>query len=127
MITLARAGVVAELSDRLLWTDEYQWSPVVTEARWGTQGALMLHVGTRQAGRTITLDGQASAAWITRALCDQLAAWAALPGEAFELVLRGTARSVALLEFQATPIWRLLDGEHTPELLYVPFFKFMEL
>jgi hypothetical protein len=41
--------------------------------------------------------------------------------------LRGTARSVLLLEFQADPIWKLLDGEHTPELLYCPFFKFMEI
>lgn len=127
MITLARAGVVAELSDRLLWTDEFQWSPVFNEARWGTEGALHLHVGTRQAGRPITLDGQESAAWITRAQCVQLNAWAALPGEAFELVLRGAARSVVFLEFQAAPIWRLLDGEHTPDLLYAPFFKFMEL
>ena len=127
MITLARNSVTLELSDRLIWTDEYAWSPVATEVRWGTTGAPQIHVGTRQAGRPITLDGRDTKAWITRAMCDQLNAWAALPGAAFELTLRGAARSVLLLEFQADPIWKLLDGEHTPELLYVPFFKFMEV
>lgn len=127
MITLARNGTALDLSDRLIWTDEYAWSPVATEVRWGTTGAVQIHVGTRQAGRPITLDGRDTNAWITRALCDQLNAWAALPGTTFELTVRGTARSVLLLEFQADPIWRLLDGEHTPELLYRPFFKFMEI
>ena len=58
MITLARNGVTLDLSDRLIWTDEYAWSPVATEVRWGTTGAVQIHVGTRQAGRPITLDGR---------------------------------------------------------------------
>ena len=127
MITLAHAGTTLDLSDRLVWTDEYAWSPVATEVRWGTTGAPQIHVGTRQAGRPITLDGRDTKAWITRALCDQLNAWAALPGAAFELTLRGTARSVLLIEFQADPIWKLLDGEHTGDVLYRPIFKFMEV
>lgn len=127
MITLAYDGTTLELSDRLLWTDEYAYTPVVVESRFGTTGALQLHVGKRQAGRPITLDGQSTNAWIERSLCDQLSAWAALPGAAFALLLRGTVRTVVLLEFQADPIWKLLDGEHTPELLYVPNFKFMEV
>ena len=127
MITLARAGEVLTLSDRLLWTDEYAWTPVVTEQKWGTHGALIVHVGKRKAGRPITLDGRDSRAWIKRAQCDQLNAWAALPGAAFDLVLRGSARSVLFLEFQADPIWRLLDGEHTADLQYLPFFRFMEV
>ncbi len=127
MIALTREGVTATLPDRLIWTDEFAWSPVVTEPRYGTTGALQVHVGKRQAGRPITLDGRDSAAWITRAQCDQLNGWAALEGATFELVVRNTARTVLLLEFQADPIWKLLDGEHTPELLYVPFLKFMEI
>ena len=127
MITLTHDGVASELPDRLLWTDEYAWSPVVTETRWGTQGMLQIHVGTRQAGRPISLDGQGGNAWIPRAQCDQMDAWAALPGATFTLLLRGAARTVLLIEFQAEPIWKLLDGEHTPELLYVPTFKFIEV
>lgn len=127
MITLTYSGATATLSDRLIWTDEYAWSPVVTETRTGTNGALHVHVGKRLAGRPITLDGRGSSAWITRALCDQLQAWAAIPGATFELVLRGTARTVMFIEFQADPIWRLEDGEHTYDTRYVTFFKFMEV
>lgn len=128
MITLARAGVVVDLTDRLVWTDEYAWSPVVTETRTGTNGALQVHVGTRQAGRPISLDGRDSKAWITRAQCDQINAWAAQPGATFELLLRGVSRTVLFLEFQAEPWWPLLfDGEHVPELKYVTYFRFIEV
>lgn len=127
MITLTRAGVQLALSDRLLWIDEYAWSPVVTETRWGTNGALHTHVGKRKAGRPITLDGRDSAAWIPRTLCDQLHGWAALPGAEFDLVVRGVARTVLITEFQADPILRLEDGEIDGETVYVPFFKFLEV
>ena len=36
MITLTYQSTPLELSDRLIWTDEYSWSPVVSEARYGT-------------------------------------------------------------------------------------------
>ncbi len=127
MITLTYAGTLLALSDRLLWTDEYAWGAVVTEPRWGTNGALHVHVGKRLAGRPITLDGRSSSAWVSRTQCEQLRAWAALPGATFELVLRGIARTVLLMEFQADPVWRLADGEIDGETLYVPFFKFLEV
>ena len=127
MITLARAGEVLALSDRLLWTDEYAWTPVVTEQKWGTHGALIVHVGKRKAGRPITLDGRDSRAWIKRAQCDQLNAWAALPGAEFSLVVRGQARTVLFLEFTADPVWRLEDGEIDGQTVYVPLFKFLEV
>lgn len=127
MITLTREATTLALTDRLIWTDEYSWSPVVNETRWGTRGALMVHTGTRQAGRPITLDGRESQAWISRATCDQLKDWKALAGATFSLVVRGTPRTVLFMEFQADPIWVLVDGEHSPDLQYEPFFKFMEV
>lgn len=127
MITLTHEGVQLVLSDRLLWTDEYAWSPVVTEPRWGTNGALHVHVGKRQAGRPITLDGRDSKAWIPRTLCDQLHAWAALPGARFDLLVRGVARTVLFSEFRADPIWRLEDGEIDHTTVYVPYFNFLEV
>ena len=127
MITLARAGEVLTLSDRLLWTDEFAWTPVVTEQKWGTHGALIVHVGKRKAGRPITLDGRDSRAWIERTQCDQLNAWAALPGAEFGLVVRGQARTVLFLEFTADPVWRLEDGEIDNQTVYVPLFKFLEV
>lgn len=130
MITLTYNGTTANLSDRLQWTDEYDWSPVEQSTEYSTEGALLVDVALKQAGRPITLEGVDTAAWITRALCDTLQAWAALPGIEFTLTLRGTARTVlfdhAKKGFVATPIWRLADGEVTPELLYLPTFRFLE-
>ena len=131
MITLTYSGATATLSDRLIWTDEYAWSPVVTETRTGTNGALHVHVGKRLAGRPITLDGRDSSAWITRALCNQLQAWAAIPGAELTLTVRGVARDVVFDHaqggFTAEPIWRLLDGEVDAELLYRPTLRFLEI
>lgn len=132
-ITLKHLTTLAEvtLSDRLLWTDEFDRNPVASESRWGTTGALIQHVGLRQAGLPITLDGAESEAWLTRAVCLQLLAWSQLPDQKFELTLRGQLFTVRFDHarepaFTATPIWRLLDGEHTPELAYRPAFKFIE-
>jgi len=132
MITLKLGNTQIALSDRLLWTNEYSYSPVVSSNRTGTTGSLIVHVGKRKAGRPITLDGVDSKAWISRATCDQLNAWAALEGARFELVLRGLARTVAFDHsqppaFTATPIWKLEDGEHTSELMYATQFKFIEV
>lgn len=128
-ITLTYNGTVAQLSDRLLWTDEFGPSPVVQVTRPGTTGALLVHVGVRTAGRPITLDGVESKAWITRALCDSLEAWAALPGIKFTLVLRGVPRQVMFDHeqggFEATPVWRLADGEQTSTEVFLPVFRFI--
>ena len=77
-ITLKHLGTgeSVDLSDRLVWPDEFARNPVAAEQRWGTTGALMLHVGVRQAGLPITLEGVESQAWLTRAVVQQLDAWA---------------------------------------------------
>ncbi len=131
MITLKLGSTQIELSDRLIWTDEYAYSPVVSAPRIGTTGAVFLHVGKRKSGRPFTLDGVTSNAWISRAVCDQLNEWAAMAGVEFELVVRGAMHIVTFDHsqppaFTANPIWLLLDGEHTPELKYVPILKFIE-
>jgi hypothetical protein len=134
MISLRHTGTgqALALSERLLWVNEYAWSPAAQEARWGTTGALLLHVGLRQAGRPIELDGRDSEAWLARADCIQVQQWAAQPGQTFELLLRGALRTVVFDHgggnaFEADPIWRLADGEYTPELEYRPHLKFLEV
>ena len=95
------------------------------------QGALLVDVGLKLAGQPITLDGTSTNTWISRALCDTLQAWAALPGIELALVLRGTTHAVifdhAQGGFAAQPIWRLADGEITPELFYRPTFRFLKV
>lgn len=130
-ITLTHLGTTAHLSDRLDWVDEFTWSPVEQQAAFSTTGALLLDVGTKQAGRPITLDGSNTAAWITRALCDTLQAWRALPGAQFTLHLRGVDRAVVFDHqaggFSAISVWKLLDGEQYAEQLFVPTFRFLEV
>jgi hypothetical protein len=75
--------------------------------------------------------GTETAAWITRALCSTLQAWAELPGIQLTLVLRGQARQVmfdhAKGGFTGQPVFKLQDGEESPEQLYLPTFRFIEV
>ena len=130
-ITLTYNGTTATLSDRLQWTNEYDWSPVDQATGYSTRGALLVDVGLKLAGQPITLEGTDTNAWISRALCSTLQAWAALPGIQLGLVLRGQAHQVifdhAKGGFSAQPVWKLLDGEITPELFYRPTFRFLKV
>ena len=130
-ITLTYNGTTATLSDRLQWVDEFAWSPVEQATAYTTTGALLVDVAVKQSGQPITLEGTDTNAWITRALCSTLQAWAALPGIELALVLRGTTHAVifdhAQGGFAAQPIWRLADGEITPELFYRPTFRFLKV
>ena len=130
-ITLTYNGTTAHLSDRLQWTNEYDWSPVDQATGYSTRGALLVDVGLKLAGQPITLDGTDTNAWISRAMCSTMQAWAALPGIQLDLVLRGETHQVIFDHgkggFSAQPIWKLLDGEITPELMYRPTFKFLKV
>lgn len=130
-ITLTYSGTTATLSDRLHWADEFDWSPVEQETAYSTTGALLVDVAVKQGGQPITLEGTDTNAWISRALCSTLQAWAALPGIQLDLVLRGVTHQVIFDHanggFSAQPIWKLLDGEITPELFYRPTFRFLKV
>lgn len=130
-ITLSFDGVTEVLSDRLQWTDEYDWSPVDQATTYSTEGSLLVDAAEKLAGQPITLDGEAAKAWLPRAQCDRLKAWASLKGAELTLVLRGQAHQVifdhAQGGFSASPIWRLLDGEITPQMVYLPMFRFLKV
>lgn len=130
-ITLTYSGTTATLSDRLHWADEFDWSPVEQDTGYSTTGAFLVDVSLKQAGQPITLEGTDTNAWISRALCSSLQAWAKLPGIQLDLVLRGETHQVifdhAKGGFSAQPIWKLLDGEITPELFYRPTFRFLKV
>ena len=132
MISLTYAGVTRPLDDRLVWTNEYNWSPVVTEMRTGTNGSLHVHVGERKAGRPINLDARPGKAWLPRAECDFFAAWCAIKGAVFDLQLRGALRKVIFDNsggpgFSADPMWVAQDSEKTPDALLYSAFKFIEV
>jgi len=93
-ITLARGSTVLELPQDLLWTNEYQWSPVIQSTERSITGALLVDAAARISGRLITLAGREDSAWILRSGLDTLRAWMALPGEQFVLTHNGVARTV---------------------------------
>jgi hypothetical protein len=130
-ITLTYNATTATLSDRLQWADEFDWSPVEQATAYSTTGKLLVDVALKDAGQPITLQGNETAAWITRYLCETLHAWAKLPGIVLTLTLRGQAHQVmfdhAKKGFEAQPIWKLLDGEITGEQLYIPTFRFLKV
>ena len=130
-ITLTYNGTTAHLSDRLHWADEFDWSPVEQSTSYSTKGKLLVDVAVKESGQPITLEGTDTNAWISRALCSTLQAWAALPGIQLDMVLRGATHQVIFDHgkggFSAQPIWKLLDGEITPELFYRPTFRFLKV
>ena len=130
-ITLTYNGTTANISDRLDWQDEFSWSPVDQATSYSTTGALLVDVALKQAGRPITLIGTETAAWISRALCATLQAWAELPGIQLTLVIRGQSRQVmfdhAKGGFTGQPVFKLQDGEESNEQLYLPTFRFLEV
>lgn len=128
-ITLTYNSTTAQLGDRLIWEDEFTQSNIEQVAEPSTTGKLMLHVGVRAGGQQITLDGQESKAWQSRSLVVSLKAWENLPGQVFTLGIRGTTYQVVVDHerggFEFTPIWRLADGEETPDQVFLPTLRFL--
>ena len=99
-LTLAQS---LTLSHDLLWTDEHAWSPAVASVAYTLTGALLVETAVRQKGRPITLSAaDASMAWHTRAVVDQLAVWAATPGQQFFLTLDDARNFNVVFRLQET-------------------------
>lgn len=76
-ITLTPDGESAiTLPDDLVWTDEGRWNAAVSNREYTTTGAQIIQGGVRAAGRPVTLEGAADAAWVERS------EWLALKAEA---------------------------------------------
>ena len=128
-ITLTYSGQTVELSDRLDWTDEFAWTPVVQAIDYSLTGAPLISAGTRQAGRPITLEGTQTAAWTTRSNCALLAAWANVADAQLQLVLRGQVWQVRFDHekkgFEARPLHRLVDADVHADQVYLPTLRLL--
>ena len=60
------------LPEDLVWSNEYNWSPVVQDARKSITGALIVQEAIQQKGRSIILRGGDNSAWIDRTTLDAL-------------------------------------------------------
>lgn len=130
-ITLTLGTTTVTLPDALSWADEYTWSPVQQTKTRTTTGTLLIEEALMKSGRPITLEGSEDRTWCTRALVDQLRAWAATPGIVLELTLRGVARNTTFDHekgaLQGLPVIFYADGSVESTDLYVPTLRLLEL
>lgn len=130
-ISLAYAATPLALPADLEWVDEFAWQPVTQAIEYSLSGALIVDVGTRQAGRPITLAGTDERCLLRRAALDQINTWAALPGAVLRLTLRGVARDVVFRHQDGAVDARQLVAGAPIDTdgggLYAVTLKFMEL
>ena len=133
MITLTHtpSATTLTLPDALSWADEYSWSPVVQSKTYTTTGALLIEEATRLAGRPYTLEGSQDRTWCTRALVEQLRAWAATPVIVLALVLRGNTLNVTFDHergaLEGLPVLFYADSAIAPDDFYVPTIRLIGL
>lgn len=131
-ITLTYAGgPVLDLPRDLEWTDEFDWSPVAQTVSISITGALIVESAAQLSGRPVTLAGADDRAWITRAVLDQLRAWAAVPDRQMTLTLDdGRVFAVRFDQRQAPIGARAIVPGWTPAAAddwFVCTLKFMEV
>ena len=89
VITLTCGPTTLVLPDDLIWENEFGWAAVAQATERGIDGLLIVDAMARTGGRPITLKGTERTAWITRGDMKALKMWAAIPGQQFDLNLRG--------------------------------------
>lgn len=74
------------LPNDLLWSDEFEWSPVAANNQYSLGGSLIIQQGVRLAGRPISLrPPEQDMAFVPRSTVQTLRDWAAIPGRKFRL------------------------------------------
>lgn len=119
MRLIKSGGEQIDLPDDLLWTEEFQWSPVVAVQSYTLTGALVIDQAVRRAGRPISLVGPADMAWVTRQTVRTLHAWAAeadaravlalRDGRQFTVAFRHADGAIEAEPVLGLPAWR--DGD----------------
>ncbi len=93
-IYLSNGSSSIELPEDLEWTNELAWSGVQQATERSITGALIVDVGTLQAGRPIQLRSPDDGGWLARADALTLQSWAATAGAEYTLSIRGTSYTV---------------------------------
>ena len=82
------SSVEIKLSNSLHWTDEMQWSPVVSNVQYSLTGALLIESAVKQSGRPISLaPPDNDMGWAPRSTVMLLRDWAATADRRMTLVL----------------------------------------
>jgi hypothetical protein len=83
-----------ELPPDLIWTDEFDWTPVKQTITEAVDGSLIVETGLLLAGRPITLSGAIDSAWIDRGTLKSLYAYAQSVSERTLTLLDGRSFTV---------------------------------
>ncbi|EXI72697.1 MAG: hypothetical protein AW07_03142 [Candidatus Accumulibacter sp. SK-11] len=113
----------------MIWVDEFNWPTVIRTTEYALTGALIVDSGLRLAGRPITLQGDQSGGWITRATVDALRVKASeLPGEFVLSLADGRSFNVIFAPedpIKAEPIFPIRDPDAA--FWYVATIKLIEV
>ena len=100
-------GEVIELSDELMWVDEFSWSKVASnDSEYTIAGALIVEQSEKLAGRPITLERpDDKTGWAKRGIVKSLHEWANLKGQRFRLTFeRGGTRNFNVIFKTSGPL-----------------------
>jgi hypothetical protein len=103
-VTLTDGTTTITLPADTLWRDETDWSPVEQSVEHTLSGSLDVQVGTRLAGRPITLGGEESASWLARGTIISLLTWAAVAGKQLTLDYHGRSFDVLFRHHDAPAV-----------------------
>ncbi|MCM2319058.1 MAG: hypothetical protein NDI93_06980 [Pseudomonas sp.] len=99
----------------LIWDNEFAWRQVEQITQYTGTGALVVDQWSKQAGRPMTLKGDATYGWALRSLLNTLNAWAAQTELQLTLLRNGTSWTVifdqAASAIEAEPIVPYSDPE----------------
>jgi hypothetical protein len=99
--TLTLGAATVQLDVDLDWTDEFDWSTTQSRRRYSAGGALLLDVGTKLAGRPLTLQGTESSGWMPRSSLLTLRAWTDDQAASMTLSFRGVTYAVGFAAVDA--------------------------
>lgn len=71
----------------MVWSDEFDWTPVESTSEYSIGGSLLVDVGARLAGQPVTLSGAEDQGWISRTALAAVYALTATPGATYTLTL----------------------------------------
>lgn len=90
------------LPSGLVWVDEFSWTPTQQKAQYSISGALIVDSASKQAGRSITLQGSEDSGWVTRATI--LALYATLDSKARYLTMDDGQKFLVVWNHSGNPI-----------------------
>ena len=102
------------LPSGLLWADEFAATAVAQSVRRTLDGSPVVFYSPLRAGQPITLESEADAGWLTRALVEAIAVRAMSPGGVYTLSLRNQTYTVMFRHhdapaFEAKPLVNLAN------------------